>query len=60
MITCSELASSLNIFFVSVIMKNYNFLKKVFLLLAVIRLSVGKLLVNLLQVVKRTNTPLIP
>ena len=26
----------------------------------VIRLSLGKLLVNLLQVVKRTNTPLIP
>ena len=28
--------------------------------LAVIRLSLGKLLVNLLQVVKRTNTLLIP
>ena len=28
--------------------------------LHVIRLSLGKLLVNLLQVVKRTNTPLIP
>ena len=27
---------------------------------SVIRLSLGKLLVNLLQVVKRTNTPLIP
>ena len=26
----------------------------------VIRLSLGKLLVNQLQVVKRTNTPLIP
>ena len=26
----------------------------------VVRLSLGKLLVNLLQVVKRTNTPLIP
>ena len=26
----------------------------------VIRLSLGKLVVNLLQVVKRTNTPLIP
>ena len=27
---------------------------------SVIRLSLGKVLVNLLQVVKRTNTPLIP
>ena len=27
---------------------------------SVMRLSLGKLLVNLLQVVKRTNTPLIP
>ena len=26
----------------------------------VVRLSLGKLLVNLLQVVKRTNTPLVP
>ena len=28
--------------------------------MSVIRLSLGKLSVNLLQVVKRTNTPLIP
>ena len=35
-------------------------LLRLLLLLIVIRLSLGKLWVNLLQVVKRTNTPLIP
>ena len=34
-------------------------LEKIQVRAVVVRLSLGKLLVNLLQVVKRTNTPLI-
>ena len=37
-----------------------NIEKKLFLPTLVIRLSLGKLLVNILQVVKRTNAQLIP